>query len=439
MKFKITTAFPASRRFYLPPLFGLFVLGATARAQQETIQPLAPPVEPTSQLAMTNSFQLFGPHPAASSGGPYEPFKWDQFVLRPHMDYEYIDAYHVLAAPSNQVDTTIQRISPGFLLNLGPHWALDYTLSIGLYSNTNFGTEVDHSITLTGQTIYGDWVFGFLQSVLLSSSPLIEFGGQTSQQYFDTAVTGHHEDNQYFSEDLNLSQNIQVFPDGGFEDMRSWSTMDWLNYQPQSRFNIGIGPGLGYNNAHSGPDSLSEQIQARLNWRLSKLLSLQISGGVSETEFLGSQGNGDIFSPIYSATLQFQPFSQTELAVYASRYVSPSVLVDEYTEGSTVGASISQRFLGQFYLSAQGGYSDEKYVAPSVFVITQGLTPGQFNIELLNLGRTDKFYTLSLRLGHSFLDRGNLSVFYQYSSDQSSVNGYSFAGNEFGGEASYSF
>ena len=58
MKLKITTAFQASKRFSLP-LVGLFVLGMTAIAQQMTIQPVAPPVESTTQLAMTNSFQLF--------------------------------------------------------------------------------------------------------------------------------------------------------------------------------------------------------------------------------------------------------------------------------------------------------------------------------------------------------------------------------------------
>jgi len=427
-------------RFYLPPLFGLFALGATAGAQQETVQPLAPPVEPTSGLPMTNSFQLFGPHPAASGPGTYEPFKWDQFVIRPHIDYEFTKAYHVLAAPSNQVDTTIQQISPGFLFNIGPHWALDYTLTIGRYSNTNFGTEVDHSITLTGQTDYGDWDLGFLQSVLLTQSPQIEFGSQTEQEYFNTAVTGHHEDSQYISEDLDVNQNIQTFPGGGFEDMRSWSTIDWLNYQPQSHFNIGVGPGLGYNEALYGPDSVFEQAQARVNWRLTSILSLQLAAGVSETEFLGSQsqGSGDIFSPIYSATLELKPFSQTELSVYASRYVSPSVLVDEYAEGTSMGASISQRFLGQFFFSAQAGYTDNKYVAPTILELTQ-VSPNVYQAFLVNLSRTDKYYTFTARLGHSFLERGNISIFYSYGGDQSTISGYSFAGNQFGGEVSYSF
>ncbi|MGH7942146.1 MAG: hypothetical protein ACREE6_07205 [Limisphaerales bacterium] len=437
MKFKTTTAFPPLKRYFLPPLLGFFILSARARGQQETVQPLAPPVESTSQLAMTNSFQLFPIHAVPAPPQPYEPFQWDRFIVRPHMDYQFTKAYHLLAAPSNQVDTTIQRVSPGLLFDLGPHWALDYTLSLAWYSNTNFGTEVDHSITLTGQTVYGDWNLGFLQSVLLTRSPLIEFGGQTYQDYFNTSVTGHHEDNQYVSEDLDLNQNIQIFPGGGFEDMSSWSTVDWLNYQPQSHFNIGISPGLGYNDAVYGPDSAFEQAQTRVNWRLTDILSVQLSAGVVETEFLGSEGNGNLFSPIYSGTLDFKPFSQTEISVFASRYSSPSMLVDEYAEGSTVGCSIGQRLLGQFYVGAQASYSDQKYIGTAIAVIP--ISPTVDVIERLNEGRQDKYYTFSARLGHSFLQRGNISVFYQYSGDSSSVSGYSFAGNQFGGEVSYSF
>ena len=257
----------------------------------------------------------------------------------PTQNYQFTDAYGILAAPSNRVDTTIQTISPGILINLGPHWALDYTLTIGLYSSTNFGTEVDNSVTLTGQTVYNNWIFGFLQTADLSKSPLIETASQTSTENYDTAVTGHHEDSQYISEDLGVYQNFQ-YSGNGFEDTRSWSTLDWLNYQPQSRFNMGIGAGLGYNNADFGPDSFLEQLQGRLNWRARDKLSFQLSGGIQETEFLGGEGAGDLFSPIYGGSVQYQLFSQTQISAYINRSVSPSLFVGEYEEQMSVGASV---------------------------------------------------------------------------------------------------
>lgn len=423
MKSKKTPATFAGHRLLLPPLFGLFVFGRAADAQQETIQPLAPPVESISQLNMTNSFDVFGPRPAATAPMPYEPFRWDQFVARPHADYQFVDATGLLAAPSNRVDTTIQEISPGILFNLGPHWALDYTLNLDLYSNTNFGTEVDNSVTLTGQTVYNDWVLGFLQSIDFSKSALIETAGQLSEQNYDTAVTGHHEDSQYISEDLAFYQSIQE-TGGGFENMRSWSTLDWLNYEPQSRFLIGIGPGLGYDNADYGPDSVFEELQARMNWRATDKLSFQLNGGANETEFLGGQGNGDLFSPVYGAQIQYQPFSATQISLFANRTVAPSVLVGEYGETTALGASLTQRFFRQFYVSLGASYDNQKYVASSLDV---------------SANRVDKYYSLTARLSHSFIERGTISIFYERDEDSSSAPGYSFNSNQFGAEVSYSF
>src|SRR5271154_6031287 len=102
MKSKKPTAASSRKKFVLPPLFGLFVLSRAAEAQQSSvIQPVAPPVESISQLAMTNDFEVFGPRPQATAPGQYEPFRWGQFVFRPHADYQFTDADGILAAPSN--------------------------------------------------------------------------------------------------------------------------------------------------------------------------------------------------------------------------------------------------------------------------------------------------------------------------------------------------
>lgn len=424
MKSKKKTAVSSRRIILLPPLFGLVVLGRTAEAQQSSvIQPLAPPVESETQITMTNNFQVFGGRPAATAPGQYEPFRWNQIVFRPHGDYSYTIAKGILAAPSNRVDTTIQNISPGILINIGPHWALDYTATIGIYSNTNFGREFNNSITLSGQTVFTDWVFGLVQTADLNESPLIETGGQTSTQTYNTAATGHHENSQYFSEDVALYQTF-LFAEGGFENNRTWSTMNWLNYQPQSRFNVGIGAGLGYNNAESGPDSVFEQVQGRVNWRVRDKLSFSLSGGFQYTQFLGGQGASNLFSPIYGGTLQYQMFAQTQISAFVSRSISPSLFAGEYSDLTSVGCSFSQRFLGQFFLSLSGSYNQQQYVASSIDV---------------SANRTDKYYALTARLSHSFLQRGSVSIFYQYGNNNSTFPGYSFSSPQYGAEVNYSF
>jgi hypothetical protein len=426
MKSKKKTARPGRKKFLLPPLFGLFVLGRSAEAQQSqssVIQPLTPPVESATQINMTNNFQVFGAHPAATAPGEYEPFRWNQVVFRPHADYTYTVAYGILAAPSNHVDTTIQDISPGILINIGPHWALDYTATIGIYSNTNFQQAFNNSITLSGTTVFTDWLFGFTQTANLDTSPLIETGGQTQTQTYGTSITGHHENSQYISEDIGLYQTF-FYVQGGFENNKTWNTMNWLNYQPQSRFNLGIGTGFGYNMAESGPDSIFFPLQGRINWRARDKLSFSLSGGFQFTEFLGGQGANNLFSPIYSGSIQYQLFAQTQISAFASRSFNPSMFVGEYSDLTSVGASFSQRFLGQFFLSLSGSYNRQQYVASSTDILAN---------------RTDKYYALTARLGHTFLQRGNISVFYQYGNNNSTFPGYSYSSPQFGGEVSYSF
>jgi hypothetical protein len=425
MKSKKKTAVPSRKKILLPSLFGLVVLSrSAAEAQQSSvIQPLAPPVESTTQITMTNNFQVFGAHPPATAPGEYEPFRWNQIVFRPHVDYTYTVAYGVLAAPSNHVDTTIQDISPGILINIGPHWALDYTATIGIYSNTNFQQAFNNSITLSGTTVFTDWLFNFVQTADLDTSALIETGGQTSTQTYGTSLTGHHENSQYISEDVGLYQTF-FYVEGGFENNKTWSTMNWLNYQPQSRFNVGIGAGLGYNLAESGPDSVFFPVQGRINWRARDKLSFSLSGGFQFTEFLGGQGANNLFSPIYSGSIQYQLFSQTQISAFASRSFNPSLFVGEYSDLTSVGCSLSQRFLGQFFLSLSGSYNRQQYVASSTDIAAN---------------RTDKYYALTARLGHAFLQRGTVSIFYQYGNNNSTFPGYSYSSPQFGGEVNYSF
>ena len=68
-----------------------------------------------------------------------------------------------LQAGTNQVvNTTIQQISPGALLEIGSHWTLDYTPLWTVYSNNKFQNTFGESVGLAGGAVYNDWVFGNL-------------------------------------------------------------------------------------------------------------------------------------------------------------------------------------------------------------------------------------------------------------------------------------
>ena len=189
--------------------------------------------------------------------------------------------------------------------------------------------------------------------------------------------------------------------------------MDWLNYQFWPRLNAGLGVGLGYTTQDGSPDSINEQYQARVNWRATDKISFQLSGGLQDQQYL-SGGAGDLVTPIFGATIQYQPFEQTRFSVSASRTVSPASFQNQTTESTGISADLNQRLLGKLYLDLSGGYATTKFLSLATLANQIGY----------GTGRTDDSYSFSARLSCPLLKRATVSVFYQYSDNSSSQTGY---------------
>ena len=131
--------------------------------------------------------------------------------------------------------------------------------------------------------------------------------------------------------DMGLNQNFNYVGNGtsspnylqSLANSKAWSTMDWLNYQFWPRFNAGLGIGGGYTIQDGSPDSINEQYQARANWRATGKISFQLSGGLEDQQYLSGDAS-DLVTPIFAATIQYQPFEQTKFSSSASRTVNPA-------------------------------------------------------------------------------------------------------------------
>ena len=336
------------------------------------------------------------------------------------MFYRFISGDGLPAAGSNHVASTIQEISPGLLVGIGSHWALDYTPTWRYYSNKQFRDTLDHNVILTGGTTYEDWVLGLSQSYISSSTPLVETGQQTEQQSWLTALKASYRFNSKMTMDLTLDQDIVSAQD--FTSYHEWSTLDWLNYQFWPRLDAGLGAGFGYVNVDAGSDMTYEQFQGRFRWRATDKLSFQVHGGLEDRQFL-SGGAGNLLNPIAGGLLQYQPFEATKLSLMADRTVAVSYFQNQTTESTEVTGDFNQRLLKRFFLDLAGGYHTVKYVGAGAAATA----------------RRDDYYTFNVRLSCSFRQRGTAAVFYQYSNDASSVPGFSFASNQVGFEIGYRF
>jgi hypothetical protein len=401
-------------------LVGLVALNRQARAQSALAPTPAPPDATPLAMQQANEMDVFA-SPATEAEA--QPLKWGALTLRPHPFYQFVSADGLQSATNSAVNTTIQTISPGALLQIGNHWSLDYSPIWSIYSNNQFSDNFGQTAKLMGGTTYNDWILGLIQSYAQIDAPSSTTAGQTRTETYGTGLNGIYTLNSKMSLDLSLNQSL-VSADQ-FSSYNEWSTLDWLSYEFWPRLNAALGVGGGYDDEASSPDMTFEQFQGRVNWRATDKISFQLHGGVEVRQFL-SGGASPLVSPIFDATIQYRPFEQTRISLTGSRTVASSYLQDQYTETTAVSTSLNQRLLGKLFLNLTGGYEFIKYVS-------SGSASGS--------GREDDLYMFNAQLSRAFLKRGTIAVLYQFSKDNSSPqqSGYSFTSHQIGFQIGYSY
>jgi hypothetical protein len=404
--------------------------------------PSPPPLVPSAVEEYQNNqavqMQVFSPSATAPPEEETQPFKYGPVVIRPHIFYQFLYGSGIVSAPGQSQNTILQQLSPGVLFDIGTHWTLDYTPTLNFYSSSGFQNTVDHSALLQWGSAFRDWFVSASQGYTKTADPETETAGQTGQQTYSTALNATYQFNDKLSAVMGLNQNLNYVANGqsstnlllGLADSRTWSTMDWLYDQFWSRFNAGIGAGVGYNQQDGSPGSIYQQYQVSVNWRITDKVSFSANGGLEDQEYL-SGGASDILTPIFGGTIQYQPFDQTRISVTANRTVTSSYYQSEDVENTSVTGDFNQRLFGGLFLDLSGGYMTSSYVATVVGLST---------------GRNDDSYSFNARLTCPFPKRGTFAVFYQYSNNSSTQTGFavgasafSYSTSQFGFDISYTY
>ena len=387
------------------------------------LAPSPVPAIPLTQTEQANpgTFQVFAPG-GTTQGSLDQPFQAGRLIFRPHVEYRFLYGNGIQSAPGVQQKTAVQQFSPGLLINLGPNWVLDYTPTFVYYSSRQFQNGVNQDVVLRGGATFHDWVLGLSQVYTYSSSPTVETGTQVNQEDYVTALTAGRQLNDVVSLSLAVNQNVEVAE--GYQGSRGWSTLNWVNFNVWEHLNFGVGLGGGYDNVDSGPDQVYEQGQLRANWRISDRLSVSVNGGAEDRQYRES-GGPSLINPLYGASVQYEPFDHTTLALTASRTTSQAFLVNEDTETTSFAAVLTQRLLGKMTLSVSGGYNIAKYI-PSA-AATAGL------------GRKDDYVSFNTRLSWPLFKRGSAGIFYQYTHNESTQEGFTYGSTQIGCDIGYHY
>jgi hypothetical protein len=393
--------------------------------------PISTQPEAVQEDATNNEMSVFIPSYDARDNSLPEPLKFGPVVIRPHVDYQFLYATGIQAGTNGAQHSIIQNFSPGVAVDLGRHWLLDYTPTIQFYSNRAFHNTVDHSALLSGQTTYEDWAFNLSQSYTKSDSTLAETGAQTGQEQYDTEFGVQRVLNDKFFAQFGVSQVFNFI--AGQQDSYNWSTLEWLNYEVNPRLIFGAGVGGGYvdisseTTSPSNPNQAFEQAQGRVQWRATDKVSFSLNGGIEDLQNLASAYKDEL-NPTFGASIQYAPFEHTQISLSAGRTVSSSdyYILAQSQETTTVGVNVTQRLLKDYFLNVGLVYTKTEF--------TEALT-----IVPVSNVRTDDNYNFNVRLGRTFLKRGNAAVTYQYSRNQSNQAGYSYNSNQIGFEIGFTY
>ncbi len=362
-------------------------------------------------------------------------FQRGPVTLHPHLSYSFQDASGVQSAPGQAHDVINQSVSPGMAANLGRHWTVDYTPTLNFYSGGNLKQSLDQSVSLNGATRYEDWSLGLSQTFSTSSDPTTQTAAQTSQQSYGTGLSAAYAFNDKWVATFGLDQNINLV--SGLQNSYAWSAQSGVSYEFSPRLNAGFSLAGGYTtvsdngstNTQTNPDSVNESFQVNGGWRATDKISLQGYVGFEDQQFLAA-GYQDALSPIFGASIQYQPFLVTQITLSASRSSSASdyFIQAQTSEITSVNLSLTQRILVKYHLTLGLGYGLTQY--------TTTLSTKNFS---LGNARTDNEYSFSAGFGRNFLKHGNWLVTYAYNENQSTLGGFGQRSNQIGFQVGFNY
>lgn len=399
----------------LGPLAGYLVCGLASAVGQSVVAPPPPAPEVREGGPGATGEVLKAPSTA--------PWEWGAVAFRPHALYRLSYGDGVQSRPGQSTTTTINMFSPGMLAELGTHWTADYTPTWTFYSNRAFGDSVAHNASVRGIVGFTDGDAQFSQTYSLSRDPLIETGRQTRQESAGTSLAVNYSLGRQTRLEATAAHNLRYLENA--PNSREWTTTDWLHYQFSNRLDVAVGAGLGKVNVEpeTDLDMKYSQAQARIGWKPVDKLSLDIHGGREHRTF-SKAGSAALNSPTYGGSIQYQPVEVTTISLGAERGVTPSFFANQVTDSSSWTISLDQRLLQRFHLTAGYGRHKSRYISPAAVIV---------------VGRDDESSTFHLRLGTSFLRRGNIALFYQRTKNSSNIAGYGFASDQSGIEIGYRY
>lgn len=198
----------------------------------------------------------------------------------------------------------------------------------------------------------------------------------------------------------------------------------YLNYTYSPKLSIGVGATGGYDSVGSPSDNQTfEQLNVRASYELTGKVSASVSAGIEFRQF--EHGGGDNGSPIFDATLLYQPFDGTSVALLLSRRTQNSAtLGGQDFHNTDVTLSVRQRFFQRFFTGLTFGYENSSYFSTA---------------SEIDSNRRDDYFFVQASLDLNITSYWTAGIFYFYRESTSSLDLFSFYDNQIGLRTAFMF
>lgn len=197
----------------------------------------------------------------------------------------------------------------------------------------------------------------------------------------------------------------------------------WINYQFTPKFSASVGYLMGWDDLSAGDDMSYSRPQVRTRWNPTDRLSFAASWGMERRE-VDAVGGKNSDSPVYDATVTYNPTLTTSLSLSGTRDTSTSYFNDQTIQTTRVSLGFGQRLLQRYFLSLNASRGESEYTATNTFFV---------------FDRSDEFDSYGASVSTSFLRRGSVSVSYNYNRNASNSNVYRFSSRQLGFNVGYRF
>ena len=392
------------------------VFQADAQDSSNSYTPKAPRESRNTGSDVISSFSALSPTSREST-----PLQLGPVLFRPSINYKYTDANNLLRSVGNNQDSEIQDISLNLIFDYQEFWTFSYRPTWTYYSNDAFDDNDSHSANFSSDFAVADWRIGFDQSYRDSNGSLVQTGSQTQQETFGTTLSASRQLNLAWYLDLSADQDLRST--SSFSDVTERSGSGWLRHQASSAVNSSVGLTWGYADIDPGLDTKYMQYLLRFGFNPTDKLSASLQGGIDFRE-VDAPGFDKEDNPTYNASLQYQAFDYTTIALSVSRGISASYFSNFNNENEALTLSLNQRLLGRFSLTVSYGERSSNYI---------DLQGG------LAVGRADEYDSFSVNLSTQLVNKISVSAFYRKNENSTNTSGFGFSSDQTGFSIGYRY